>query len=119
MATLSTWLCFVKGIRLKPLRAAPLPHRRSPFRYFKRSPEIILPPMMMYIRFPLSLRNVEGLFNGCGTDVCHECIRLWVDRFGTFFARMIRRRRPSSPKISSLLVKQRQLRFALTAPQAI
>ncbi len=33
----------------------------SPFRYFKTSPEIIRLAVMMYVRFPLSLRNVEDL----------------------------------------------------------
>ena len=35
--------------------------RRSPFRYFKTSPEIIRLAVMHYIRFPLSLRNVKDL----------------------------------------------------------
>lgn len=33
----------------------------SPFRYFKTNPEIIRLAVMMYIRFPLLARNVEGL----------------------------------------------------------
>jgi len=33
----------------------------NPFRYFKTSPEIIRLAVMMYVRFPLSLRNVEDL----------------------------------------------------------
>ena len=33
----------------------------SPFKYFKTSPESIRLAVMMYVRFPLSLRNVEGL----------------------------------------------------------
>lgn len=33
----------------------------NPVRYFKTSPEIIRLAVMMYIRFPLSLRNVEDL----------------------------------------------------------
>ncbi|MEP0189938.1 MAG: hypothetical protein ABJP70_00300 [Erythrobacter sp.] len=33
----------------------------GPFRYFNSSPEIIRLVVMMYIRFPLSLRNVEDL----------------------------------------------------------
>jgi putative transposase len=33
----------------------------SPCRYFKTSPEIIRLAVMMYIRFPLSLRDVEDL----------------------------------------------------------
>jgi hypothetical protein len=33
----------------------------SPFRYFHSSPEVIRLVVMMYVRFPLSLRNVEDL----------------------------------------------------------
>ena len=47
----------------------------------------------MYVRFPLSLRNVEDLLHERGIDICHESVRLWVDRFGTCFARTIRKRR--------------------------
>ena len=35
--------------------------KRSPFRYFKTSPEVIQLAVMLYVRFPLSLRNVEDL----------------------------------------------------------
>lgn len=48
---------------------------------------------MMYVRFPLSLRNVEDLFHTRGGDICHETVRQWVDRFGTYFAHKIRKRR--------------------------
>jgi len=34
--------------------------QRSPFRYFKTSPEIIRLAIMLYVRFPLSPRNVTG-----------------------------------------------------------
>ena len=64
-----------------------------PFRYFKTSPEIIQLGVMMYIRFPLSLRNVEDLLHERGIDVCHETIRQWVERFSTYFAKEIRKRR--------------------------
>ena len=67
--------------------------KRNAFRYFKTSPEIIQIAVMMYIRFALSLRNVEDLLHVRGIDVCHESIRLWVDRFGNFIAEMIRKRR--------------------------
>ena len=66
---------------------------KSPFRYFKTSPEIIQLAVMLYVRFPLSLRNVEDLLHERGIDVCHESVRLWVDRFGTYFARTICKRR--------------------------
>jgi len=65
----------------------------NPFRYFKTSPEIIQLAVMMYVRFPLSLRNVEDLLHERGIDVCHESVRLWVDRFGTHSAKKIRKPR--------------------------
>ena len=67
--------------------------RRSPFRYFKTSPEIIRLAVMMYIRFPLSLRNVEDLLHERGIDVSHETIRFWWNRFGPIFAAEVRRNR--------------------------
>ncbi len=47
----------------------------------------------MYVRFPLSLRNVEDLLRERGIDVSHETIRFWWNRFGPMFASEIRRRR--------------------------
>lgn len=49
--------------------------KRSPFRYFKTCPEIIRLAVMMYVRFPLSLRNVEDLLYERGIDVSHETVR--------------------------------------------
>jgi putative transposase len=67
--------------------------KRSPFRYFKTSPEIIRLAVMLYVRFPLSLRNVEDLLHERGIDVSHETIRFWWNRFGPLFASEIRRKR--------------------------
>ena len=50
---------------------------KNPFRYFKTSPEIIRLAVMMYVRFPLSLRNVEDLLHERGIEVSHETIRFW------------------------------------------
>lgn len=66
---------------------------RSPFRYFKTSPEIIRLAVMMYIRFPLSLRNVEDLLHERGIEISHETVRFWWNRFGPLFAAEIRKRR--------------------------
>jgi putative transposase len=44
----------------------------NPFRYFDSSPEVIRLVVMMYVRFPLSLRNVEDLLFERGIDICHE-----------------------------------------------
>jgi putative transposase len=49
----------------------------NPFRYFKTSPENIRLAVMMYVRFPLSLRNVEDLLHERGVDICHETVRYW------------------------------------------
>ena len=65
----------------------------NPFRYFKTSPEIIRLAVMMYVRFPLSLRNVEDLLHERGIDICHETVRYWWNRFGPLFARAIRKKR--------------------------
>jgi len=65
----------------------------NPFRYFKTSPEIIRLAVMMYVRFPLSLRNVEELLHERGVDICHETVRYWWNRFGPIFANEIRKKR--------------------------
>ena len=66
---------------------------KNPFRYFKTSPEIIRLAVMMYVRFPLSLRNVEDLLHERGIDVSYETVRYWWNRFGPMFAKEIRCRR--------------------------
>jgi putative transposase len=53
------------------------------FRYFKTSPEIIQLAVMLYVRFPLSLRNVEDLLHERGVDVSYESVRYWWHRFGS------------------------------------
>jgi hypothetical protein len=65
----------------------------SPFRYFHSAPEVIREVVMLYVRFPLSLRNVEDLLFERGYDLCHETVRLWWNRFGPLFASEIRRKR--------------------------
>ena len=65
----------------------------SPFRRFNPLPELIRQVVMLYVRFPLSLRNVEDLLFERGYDLCHETVRLWWNRFGPLFASEIRRRR--------------------------
>jgi len=51
---------------------------KNPFRYFDSSPEVIRLVVQMYVRYPLSLRNVEDLLAERGIDICHETVRLWV-----------------------------------------
>ncbi len=66
---------------------------QNPFRYFNSSPEVIRLAVMMYVRYPLSLRQVEDLLHERGIDICHETVRFWWNRFGPMFAAAIRKRR--------------------------
>ena len=66
---------------------------RNPFRYFNSLPEVIRLAVMMYIRYPLSPRQVEDLLHGRGIDISHETVRFWWNRFGPMFAAEIRKRR--------------------------
>ena len=49
----------------------------NPFRCFNGSPEVIRLAAMMYIRYPLSLRQVEDLLFERNIDLCHETVRFW------------------------------------------
>ena len=68
-------------------------NKNLPFRYFKTSPEIIRLAVMYYIRFPLSLRQVEDILHERGIDICHETVRYWWSRFGPLFANQIKKKR--------------------------
>ena len=66
---------------------------KNPFRCFNSSPEVIRLTVMMYIRYPLSLRQVEDILFERGIDICHETVRFWWNRFGSMFAAEIRKKR--------------------------
>ena len=67
--------------------------KNNPYQYLKTLPEFIRLAVMMYIRYPLSLRQVEDILFERGIDVSHETIRYWWNRFGPKFAAGIRKRR--------------------------
>lgn len=75
--------------------------KRCPFRYFKSNPEIIRLAVMMYVRFPLSLLNVEDLLNERGIDISYETVRVWWNRFGHLFFAEIRKKRVSQMRAYS------------------
>jgi putative transposase len=64
----------------------------NPLKYFNSSPEVILLVVMMYVGYPLSLRNVEDLLPERGINISHETIRFWWNRFGPMFAAEIGKR---------------------------
>ena len=67
-----------------------MPNQLS-FHYFKTSPEIIKLAVMLCVRFPLSLRNVEDLLHECRVDVSYEPARYWWRWFGPKFTSEIKK----------------------------
>ena len=65
----------------------------NPFRYFNSSPEVIRLAVMLYVRFPLSFRQVEDFLHERGINVSYETVRYWCNRFGPLFSSKIRKRR--------------------------
>ncbi|WP_340151982.1 IS6 family transposase [uncultured Sneathiella sp.] len=74
---------------------------KNPFRYFKTSPEIIRLAVMMYVRYPLSLRQVEDILHERGIDVSYDTVRAWWNRFGPLFAAEIRKKRAVTQRHSA------------------
>ena len=68
----------------------------NPFRYFNSSPQVIRAAVLLYVKYPLSLRNVEDLLAERGIDICHETVRQWWNRFGPMFAAEIKKTRISA-----------------------
>src|SRR5499425_2048124 len=56
--------------------------------------EIIQQAIWLYLRFTLSLRDVEDLLAERGITVSYETVRRWVNHFGPMIAADLRRRRP-------------------------
>ncbi len=54
----------------------------SPFRYFNSSPEVIRLAVLLHVKHPLSLRNIEDLSGGARHRLSHETVRYWWNRFG-------------------------------------
>ena len=60
---------------------------------------IISHAVWLYLRFPLSFRDVEELLAERGIEVSHESIRRWVVKFGPRLAAELRRREPKRGRI--------------------
>ena len=58
-------------------------------------PDVIRQAVWLYFRFTLSFRDVEDLMAERGIEVSYETIRCWTLKFGTLFARNLRRARSS------------------------
>ena len=65
---------------------------KTPFYRFNSSPEVIRLVVLMYVRFPLSPRNVEDLLFERGIDISYETVRYWWNRFGPMATPKVARR---------------------------
>ena len=61
---------------------------------YRFPPEIIQRAIWLYLRFTLSLRDVEDLLAERGITVSYETVRRWVNHFGPMIASDLRKRRP-------------------------
>ena len=53
---------------------------RNPFRYFNSSPEVIRLTVIMYVRYPLSLRQVEDLLSERAVDHEGEVLEVFATK---------------------------------------
>ena len=72
------------------------PKQSGTFKGHRFPPEIIAYAVWAYFRFPMSLRDVEDLQATRGVVVSYETVRAWVAKFGSQYAKMIRRNRPAA-----------------------
>lgn len=68
------------------------PPSRISYKRHRFPPEIIAHAVWLYVRFNLSLREVEEMLLERGVDVSYETIRRWTAKFGPQIARNLRRR---------------------------
>ncbi len=68
--------------------------KRISYGGYRFPPEIIQQAIWLYLRFTLSLRDVEDLLAERGIGVSYESISRWVIHFGPMIAADLRKRRP-------------------------
>lgn len=68
--------------------------QKNPYARHRFPPEIIQHAVWLYFRFPLSYRDVEDLLAERSIDVSYETVRRWALKFGSAYARKLRRLRP-------------------------
>jgi putative transposase len=66
----------------------------SPYQGYRFPPINIQHMVWVYLRFTMSIRNVEDLLAERGVTVSYETIRRWVNHFGPIYARSLRAARP-------------------------
>jgi putative transposase len=81
------WACGALG--------SPVAKRMKKISYsgYRFPPEIIHQAIWLYLRFTLSLRDVEDLLAERGVALSYETVRRWVNHFGPVIAADLRKRR--------------------------
>jgi putative transposase len=82
------------GLRPSRRPRNPLQMSRISYSGYRFPPEVIQQTIWLYLRFTLSLRDVEDLLAERGVAVSYETVRRWVNHFGPMIAADLRRRRP-------------------------
>jgi putative transposase len=67
--------------------------KTDPFKGFHTGSESIRLAVILYVSFPLSLRNAEDILHDRGIDISRKTVRYSWNRLGPMFAAEIRRNR--------------------------
>jgi putative transposase len=68
--------------------------RKISYAGYRFPPDVIHQAVWLYLRFTLSLRDVEDLLAERGIVISYETVRRWVNHFGPIIAAELRKRRP-------------------------
>jgi transposase-like protein len=69
---------------------------------YRFPPEAIDQAIWFYLRFTLSIRDVEALLAERGLAVSRETMGRWVNHFGPMIAAHLRKRRPRRTRLRAL-----------------
>jgi len=72
--------------------------RKRAARYWQTAPELILCAVRWYLRYSLSLRDVEELLAERGLEVDHTTIWRWVQRYGPELEQRLRSTCAAAPE---------------------
>ena len=81
------------GLRGSQWPGSPTRMNKVSYSGYRFPPEIIQRAIWLYLRFTLSLRDVEDLLAERGVAVSYETVRRWVNHFGPMIAADLRKRR--------------------------
>src|SRR5271157_1536720 len=74
------------GLRRSRWPGSPTRMNKISYTGYRFPPEIIHQAIWLYLRFTLSLRDVEDLLAERGVAVSYETVRRWVNHFGPMIA---------------------------------